>query len=303
MYHTCFSSECGLCSGCRGDAGVRPVEYVTPNEVYTIETGRLPPRPPPLPVDTWGQYENMLKVSSEYRQRTRGVWMHWGFLSKALRRKNYHMGLCKEGGVMDQIRESNIEFLKGCKDASVVYGEKRSLKPETFMINLAIQYGDIDINQLGGKVVCSGGCLFDLNVMKKTMNLENKEYEEYFAKFKLYLVDVSKKMNGYGVELGRPCQGKVPQVIRYGCESYTYTSDSRAMCDEPECSLMTHCMTNWDERTVGKVKSEGMMCYTGNNPPEHDSYYYGELIGKIPKYTKNKKHELCLLCVLKGVVV
>ena len=324
MTLTCFSSGCGVCSGCCGDAGVRGVDYIPPHEVYTMDTGRRPPRPPPMPKDTWEQYKEMLLKSSEYRFSMGEVYSRWARFSNGLKHRSRFISRYNDGGVMDDIRASNIEFLKSCTEESVVYGEKRCLKPHSYSINMAIHNGDVDIDKLGGKVVCSGGGLFDLDVMKKQMNLENDEYEKYFEKFNSYIIDVKKKMRGYGVELGRPCQGKVPQVVICGGEGYTFTADTSAMCDEPECSLMTHCMINWDEdygsedneysssassgaeagtRVAIKgsnTNSVAQKCYTGEKPPEHDSYYYGNLIGQIPKYTKNKKHELCLLCVLKG---
>ena len=298
----CFSSECGVCSGCCGNAGVRKVDYIPPREVYT---GRCPPRPHPPPKDTWGLYKGMLLESSEYRRSMYSVYSNWSALARGMMRRMKSYNLYTDGGVMEEIRESNIEFLKGCTEEGVIYGEKRCMKPHSYSINMAIHYGDVDINKVGGKVVCSGGGLFDLDVTKKQMNLGKEEYEKYFEKFNSYLLELEKKMKGYGVKLGEPCQGKVPQVILYGGEDYTFTSDSRAMCDDPECSLMTHCMINWDEGCPGQDVSDEsnsvVLNYDGTSPPEHDSYHYGKLIGKIPKYTKNKKHELCLLCVLKDV--
>jgi len=57
-------------------------------------------------------------------------------------------------------------------------------------------------------------------------------------------------------------------------------------------------MLNWDGVNIGSDK-QSFPCYTGKNPPEKDSYYYGHLVGQIPIYTRKKTHELCLLCILK----
>tara|TARA_B000000437_G_C11687021_1_gene321402 strand:- start:2507 stop:2818 length:312 start_codon:yes stop_codon:yes gene_type:complete len=97
-------------------------------------------------------------------------------------------------------------------------------------------------------------------------------------------------MEGYGVSLGEDYRGKVPEFINVGDKKYVFWDDDRIMCDDPECSLMGHCMIHWDENSN----------YTGSNPPEYNSYYYGSVIASIPKYTHNKKHELCLMCALKA---
>ena len=295
MPNECFSLECGFCSHCCGS-----MDYVLPPAVYTMETGKLPP-PEPLRVDTWDLYKDMLSQSCEYRWSKSGIYSRWSIITRLLKIRAHYYELYKEGGVISQIGDSNIEFLKSCTEEAVIYGEDRRLKLEAFSINLAVQYGDVDINRLGGKVVCAGGGLFDLDTLKKTMNLDNEEYEKYFEKFGLYTTELNKKLEEYGVELGLNCRGKVPALFLYGGEEYTFTGDTRAMCDDPECCLMTHCMVNWDASKNGKDQSTpyGMRCYTGSRPPEHDSHYYGRLVGLIPKYTKNKTHELCLLCIIK----
>ena len=305
MSAVCFSSECGLCSTCCGPLEDHSIarsglqDYITPAEMYEMETGLIPPRES-LPIDTWGLYQGMLYTSMEYRWSGNNIYHKWNMIIRLLKRRDHYFRLYDNGGVMDQIKESNIDFLKGCTEESVVYGKGRSLKPETYMIHMAIQYGNIDINKVGGKVSCSGGVLFDLDTMRKCMNLGNEEYEKNFDKFGEYITKIHTKMEEYGVKLDQGYQGAIPEVILYGDEEYTFTKDKRAMCDEPECCLMTHCMVNWDEMKTGNLQSCAMKCYTGNMEPEHDSYYYGQLIGKIPKYTQNMKHELCILCILKN---
>ena len=289
---SCFSEECGFCSACSGDAGNKVVEYPLPKELYKMETGKefTAPPEPKNPRDLW---QKIMDVSSHYLIRLE--FDTWGKLFKRLvlreriMKKNKIMYRVPDG-IFWSIYNSHIEFVKGCTEEGIIYGEKRCLRPENNMIYTMINKGEVDINSLGGKVVCKGGGLFDLDALKKQMNLKNKDYEEYFGKFQEYLVEVKETMNEYGVTLGKDFRGKVPEFIKVGDEKYTLWDDDRVMCDDPECSLMTHCMINWDEGNN----------YTGSSPPEYSSYYYGPIIASIPKYTKNKKHELCLTCALKA---
>ena len=198
-----------------------------------------------------------------------------------------------ENSIFWEIHKSHVEFIKGCTEEGVIYGEKRCLRPENHMIYSIISRSDVDINKLGGKVVLSGGGLFDIDILKKQMNLTNEDYEKYFDRFKEYIDEVEEKMKKFGVELGdygERLRGKIPEFIDVGGEKYTFWDDDRVMCDDPECGLMTHCLINWDE--------EGN--YTGSRPPHLSSYKFGPIIASIPKYTKNKKHELCILCAMKA---
>ena len=290
MSSSCFSGDCGFCSGCSGDVGPKVVGYLPPKEFYKMNTGEVPPLAPE-PKDPRVLWQKMMYGSDLYRIHVDGTW------GRLVRRKAFRERLIKKSsrmyapdGIFWEIYRSHIEFVKGCTEEGVIYGKNRCLRPENRMLYSMINKGEVDINYLGGKVVCRGGGLFDLDALKKQMNLKNKDYEEYFGKFQNYLIEVNKTMNGYGVSLGKSFRGKVPEFIKIGDEKYTIWDDNRVMCDDPECSLMTHCMINWD------IKDN----YTGNHPPAYSSYYYGPIIGSIPKYTKNKEHELCLTCALKA---
>ena len=292
MTGSCFSGDCGFCSGCSGDAGTKVVEYLSHNEFYKMNTGEDPPKeleqknPRVLwqkmmyysglyrhhvEFDTWGKFVRRLRIRQKIQQRSQIMY--------------------KPDGIFWEIRGSHIEFLKGCTEEGVVYGEKRCLKPGTNDIESIIGgRGGVDISEIAGKVVISGGGLFDIDARKKQMNLKNEDYEEYFDKFQTYLVEVNERLKEYGVSLGGDCRGKVPEFINVGDKQYKFWDDDRVMCDEPECSLMGHCMIHWDEGDN----------YTGTRAPSECSYYYGSIIATVPKYTHNKKHELCLTCALKA---
>ena len=63
---TCFSGECGLCTGCSGKAGTKDVLYMTPQELCKDITGEDAP-PPEVVKDTRKLYLDMLRISDEYR--------------------------------------------------------------------------------------------------------------------------------------------------------------------------------------------------------------------------------------------
>ena len=294
MAGSCFSGDCGFCSGCSGDVGTKVVEYLSHNEFYKMNTGEDPPKgvEPKNPRVLW---KKVMYCSDLYRNRVE--FDTWGKFVKRLRlrqkvlRQNKIMYAHDPPGIFWEIRGSHIEFLKGCTEEGVVYGEKRCLKPDTNDIESIIGgRGGVDISEISGKVVIRGGGLFDIDARKKQMNLKNEDYEVYFDKFQTYLVEVNEKLKEYGVSLGGEYLGKVPPFINVGDKQYKFWDDDRVMCDEPECSLMGHCMIHWDEGDN----------YTGTRPPSEDSYYYGHIIATVPKYTHNKKHELCLTCVLKA---
>ena len=292
MTGSCFSGDCGFCSGCSGDAGTKVVEYLSHNEFYKMNTGEDPPLAPE-PKNPRVLWQKMMYYSNIYRNRLE--FDTWGKFVKRLRIRQKVLRQNKimyaPDGIFWEIRGSHIEFLKGCTEEGVVYGEKRCLKPDTNDIESIIGgRGGVDISAIAGKVVIRGGGLFDIDARKKQMNLKNEDYEVYFDKFQTYLVEVNEKMKEYGASLGGETRGKVPEFINVGDKQYKFWDDDRIMCDEPECSLMGHCMVHWDDDDN----------YTGTRPPSEDSYYYGNIIAKVPKYTYNKEHELCLTCALKA---
>ena len=290
---SCFSNECGLCSSCSGDVGKKIVKYLQPREFYKMDTGK---DPPPLPRDreyeTYHLYQLMMLTSEMYRKQLRHPAGRWEKLCRGLIRRKKNRDMYKPNGTFWSIYNSHVEFVKGCTEEGVIYGKNRCLRPENSVIYSMIRGGKVDINSLGGKVMCKGGGLFDLDILRKQMNLSNEDYEKYFDKFQTYIDEVNVKMKEYNTTLGENYRGKVPEFINIGDDKYTLWDDHRVMCDDPECALMTHCMINWDE--------DGN--YTGTRPPAHGPnahYYYGPIIGSIPKYTKNKSHELCILCALR----
>lgn len=279
----CFSGDCGLCTGCSGKAGKKDVGYMTPQELCKDITGEDAP-PPEVVKDTRKLYLDMLRISDEYRN-SKPILL-WERFANQLTNMNKFF---KQGDIQIEIEKSHVEFLEGCTEEDKIYGEKRCLKPCPDHINDLFYMGHVDPKKVYGKVVCAGGGYYDLDAKRRQACLKNEDYEEYFDKFSDYLVKVNEEMKGYGAVLGGYNRlGDVPMEFIVHGEEYTFTDDYRVCCDNFECSLMAHCMMNWDTPPDN---------YTGEKKPRHNSFYYSEIISKVPKYTKNMKHELCLLCV------
>ena len=287
----CFSEDCGLCTGCSGKAGTKEVDYITPPELYKENTGEDIP-PPEIVKDTRKLYLEMLRRSEEYRHTGGCVstFLTWERFASHLTNMNKFF---KQRDIHMEIEKSHVEFLKGCIEEDKVYGEKRCLKPYPDQINDLFYMGVVDPKKVFGKVLCPGGGYYDLDAKRRQVCLKNEDYEVYFDKFSDYLVKVNEEMKGYGTVLGAYNRlGDLPMSFNVHGEEYTFTDDDRVCCDNVECSLMTHCMMNWDSPQDN---------YTGEKKPRHNSFYYSAIISQIPKYTKNMKHELCLLCVKDAV--
>lgn len=282
-YTTCFSEDCGLCTKCSGKAGTKDADYMTPQELCKDITGE---DAPPLEVvkDTRKLYLDMLRTSEEYLN-SKSIRM-WGKFARGL---SFSERFFRQGDIHIEIQQSHVEFLKGCTEENKVYGEKRCLKPCPDHINDLFYMGYVNPKKVYGKVLCAGGGYYDLDAKRRQACLKNEDYEIYFDKFSDYLVKVNGYMKGYGAVLGGYNRlGNLPMSFKVGDEEYTFTDDERVCCDNVECSLMAHCMMNWDTPPGN---------YTGEKKPRHNSFYYSEIISHVPKYTKNMKHELCLLCV------
>lgn len=280
---TCFSGECGFCTACSGKAGTKDVEYLSHGEFYKMNTGEDVP-PPEIVKDTRKLYLEMLHTSDEYRN-SKPILLWERFATHLTNTDKFFM----QGDIQIDIEKSHVEFLKGCREEGKVYGENRCLKPDPGLMNDLFYMDLVDPKKVYGKVCCAGGGYYDLDAKRRQACLKDEDYEVYFDKFSDYLVKVDEEMKGYGAVLGGyKCHGNLPMSFNVGGEEYTYTDDYRVCCDNVECSLMAHCMMNWDSPPAN---------YTGEKKPRHNSFYYSEIISQIPKYTKNMKHELCIICV------
>ena len=108
-----------------------------------------------------------------------------------------------------------------------------------------------------------------------------KNYELYFDKFSDYLVKVNEEMKGYRAVLGAYNRlGDVPMKFNVHGEEYTFTDDYRVCCDNVECSLMAHCMMNWDTPPDN---------YTGEKKPRHN--FLSTTLNLYQRFQNTQKHE------------
>lgn len=108
-----------------------------------------------------GALPKMLDYSDEYiTLKPICNWQRFIYFIKVIQQLNrYDL-------IENEIHNSHIEFFKGCTEEGVVYGEKRCLKPTSATINDMIFMDEIDLNQVAGVVVLSGGGLFNLDIAK-----------------------------------------------------------------------------------------------------------------------------------------
>ena len=89
-------------------------------------------------------------------------------------------------------------------------------------------------------------------------------------------------MNSYGYEYPE-LAGSIPKHYDLPLGRYTLIEDTGGqMCDDPECTMIGHCMIKQDEvisKGLGRVD------------------YYSDYYATLPIYTRDKDHELCALCI------
>ena len=116
MSSSCFSGDCGFCSGCSGDVGPKVVGYLPPKEFYKMNTGEVPPLAPE-PKDPRVLWQKMMYESVLYRIHVDGTW------GRLVRRKAFRERLIQKSsrmyapdGIFWEIYRSHIEFVKGCTE-------------------------------------------------------------------------------------------------------------------------------------------------------------------------------------------
>ena len=130
--------------------------------------------------------------------------------------------------------------------------------------------------EMDGRYEVEGGYFYDADKFNRVDNLSNEEYQDYTEKFSIYKEKMDALIIQYGWKhKGEP--GEIPLTVEHEGKQYTLIQDTPcALCDDPECTMISHCCLEQDP--FGVISD----------------YYSG-----TPIYTHKKKHELCALCILK----
>lgn len=191
---------------------------------------------------------------------------------------------------MEKINERKEKLVEKYEGKFIEKGKlyKPDFEVDLYEITEAMMYGV----RIEGQIWLSNDVgFYNADIQNEIDELGDEEFEKYFQMFEDYFEEMNAfiKEKNFGWKPGDiGVTGDLPQKIE--TKNGTYTLIDRVgsqMCDEPTCCAMGHCMVNVDN-------------YQGKNPPKFSSNEYARYFSTLPIYTKQQKHELCALCILKG---
>ena len=140
---------------------------------------------------------------------------------------------------------------------------------------------------LEGSIRVQQGYLFCADHFNRMDKLSPEEFQGYVDKFPEFQEKMANLVNKYNYKYpGQP--GSIPKFVDTENGRYTLIEKTGGqMCDDPECTMIGHCVIEDEERN--SVDAPDEFLFNGM------SEYYKTL----PIYTKNKNHELCALCLIK----
>ena len=140
---------------------------------------------------------------------------------------------------------------------------------------------------LEGGIRVQQGYLFRADHFNKMDNLSPEEFQGYVDKFPEFQEKMANLVNKYNYKYpGQP--GSIPKFVDTENGRYTLIEKTGGqMCDDPECTMIGHCVIEDEERNSVDPPYEFLF-------NEMSEYYK-----TLPIYTKNKNHELCALCLIK----
>ena len=201
----------------------------------------------------WEKYREMLKASEQYR-----------------------MGMDEEGTI--RFVQQTLTEVKRLYDDDV-----KPLQSELF----AMRYMGVPLE---GEIRLANGYRFCSDNFNNMDNLSTEEFRGYLDKFPEFKKEMDQLMKGYNYEYPEK-SGSIPKFYDREEGRYTLIEDTGGqMCDDPECSMIAHCVID-----TGEAMREQESC-------EYSDYYaseYSDYYGTLPIYTRNKDHELCAICVSK----
>ena len=140
---------------------------------------------------------------------------------------------------------------------------------------------------LEGSIRVQQGYLFCADHFNRMDKLSPEEFQGYVDKFPEFQEKMANLVNKYNYKYpGQP--GSIPKFVDTENGRYTLIEETGGqMCDDPECTMIGHCVIEDEERNSVDAPYEFLF-------NEMSEYYK-----TLPIYTKNKNHELCALCLIK----
>ena len=140
---------------------------------------------------------------------------------------------------------------------------------------------------LEGSIRVQQGYLFRADHFNRMDNLSPEEFQGYVDKFPEFQEKMANLVNKYNYKYPEQ-PGTIPKFVDTENGRYTLIEQRLGqMCDDPECTMIGHCVIEDEERNSVDAPYEFLF-------NEMSEYYK-----TLPIYTKNKNHELCALCLLK----
>ena len=209
----------------------------------------------PVDVKTnWEKYQWMLKASEQYRRERD-----------------------RDECSLHPVQEALMK-VKSLYDDDV-----KPLQSELF----AMRYMGVPLE---GEIRLANGYRFCSDNFNNMDNLSTEEYNGYLALFPKFKEEMDNLMKGYNYEYPEK-PGTIPKFYERKGGRYTLIEETGGqMCDDPECTMIGHCVMD-----TGEALREQESC-------EYSDYYaseYSDYYATLPIYTRNKDHELCAICVSK----
>jgi hypothetical protein len=271
---TCYSGSCGLCTSCAGGGKT----YVFPEAVTSSKESNE--------LLKWGKTLLHQKRVRKQFNELKSIGIRGSRVDEKLKeerlkeeqRRNEELTKKRENTmrIADEYGEfEESDYEKRMKELveETISGYKSGEDPIPAKY---ISFGRTIGVEMDGLYEVEEGYFYDADKFNRVDNLSNEEYHAYTEKFSIY----KEKMDALIIQYGWKHQedpGEIPLKVEHKGEQYTLIQDTIcALCDDPECAMISHCCLEQD--TFGGISD----------------YYSG-----TPIYTHKKKHELCALCILK----
>ena len=304
MYATCWSGDChGMCVGCAGGG----VGYVfpkypddTPPEMTDSEKYRLVCRVSDYERDL-AALEEMQTISNrdEVEELFPETLGHARVIADYDTNVPGHIGSpsfpkLEEGDIIALTNMDDPEWWEGY--ISMTLSEERELMfgwfPQSFVEMIALggvsdPKGSIpsaarcaylhSVERLEGNIECDNGYYYNADIVNKQREMSDSDVWRYQSKFSSFKEEMDTLMGNYNYKSPEE-PGDISKELELTDGVYSLIQETGGQaCDDPECCMVLHCMQTkegyWDDGGIV-------------------DYYQ-----RLPIYTKERKHELCALCI------